>query len=694
MNDYKEFYEQNKTEILKSALDAIDPDKIGMDRKQALTLVGAMRTCGFDESDVAAVFSRSVYDKGLFAEQYANGKFTGKGQNGTAGEGSIIYFARLSGWNFPSPYDFGYASMKAAGANKQTSPAPSGSAAPTDQDKEHKIYVHLDTGEYKTKPINNAWEIRKREKTDVVLYEEYTLQQFAEGVLNGRSFYPTVYKKTISEDKKGNKQSNYEPIGAYLLIADIDNEEPVKDENGKNLKDENGKQLKKRIDKPLSPEGALEICRKNGLEPFLIYETFSSKLHRDDPKEPYKKFRVCVALDASLKKQEHGEKGIRLAIKKFIGLFGNAADQNTTDPARLIFGTDEKESAYFNNSVVSIETIEQLIYKSDDPEEQQGQQVAPVSNFIDLFEQHRKEFNSNIRTGFLNLDIALGGGFSNELYVMGADTGTGKSAIASVLAQKIAESGTDVLYYALEMGRDEFIARGASAISYELSQNKFEKPVTKIMFSEILNDTYDYEQQAFFRRSYDQYADFVGEYVKRYGEHLYIIEGGVERVCATDIVNTVNEFKKTHKVKRLAVFVDYLQLLRADPDDKTQRDQMSVMSAAVIALKSLASQQGATVFLISSMANDKKGRGVTDVSFKYSGDIGYTGGVLLGWNWKGVTDESKEEERLKVIDQAKSQGFRKMSLEVLKHRNGERNNKLHLRYYPAYNYIEEDFYET
>lgn len=691
MNDYKEFYERNKAKILKSAVDAIDPDKIGMDRKQALTLVGAMRTCGFDESDVAAVFSRSVYDKGLFAKQYANGKFTGKGQNGTAGEGSIIYFARLSGWNFPSPYDFGYAYHKQQQGLK--------SAPPKDEPKEtadieHKIYVHLDTGEYKTKPINNAWEIRNREKTDVVLYEEYTLQQFAEGVLNGRSFYPTVYKKTITEDKKGNKQSNYEPIGAYLLIADIDNEEPVKDENGKILKDENDKQLKKRIDKPLSPEGALEICRKNGFEPFLIYETFSSKLHRDDPKEPYKKFRVCVALDASLKKQEHGEKGIRLAIKKFIGLFGNAADQKTTDPARLIFGTDEKESAYFNNTVVSIDTIEQFIYKSDDePTEQQGQQVAPVSNFIDLFEQHRKEFNGNIRTGYLTLDIALGGGFSNEEYVMGADTGTGKTAIALDLAQNIAAQDIDVLYYALEMGRDEYIARGASAISFEKSLNQFEH-VTPIKFSEILNDTYDKELKAFTRRSYDQYADFVGEYVRRYGEHLYIIEGGVERVCATDIVNTVNEFKKTHKVKRLAVFVDYLQLLKADPDDKTQRDQMSVMSAAVIALKSLASQQGATVFLISSMANDKKGKGVTDVSFKYSGDIGYTGGVLLGWNWKGVTDESKEEERLATINQAKEQGYRSMSLEVLKHRNGERNNKLHLRYYPAYNYIEEDFYET
>ncbi len=345
-------------------------------------------------------------------------------------------------------------------------------------------------------------------------------------------------------------------------------------------------------------------------------------------------------------------------------------------------GIVQDATNYFN------ELRENPPQEPETPAEDQDE-IKPVGAFIDLFKQHREETKSNIRTGFLSLDKALGGGFSNELYILGADTGTGKSAIASVLAQNIALQGIDVLYYALEMGRDEFIARGASCISKDNENNPFDDALKPIKFSEILNDTYDEKTDKFYRRAYSQYAPFVEEYQKRYGDHLYIIEGGINGRTAKDIATAVKDFKQKHGNKQLAVFIDYLQLLGAERDDKLQKDQMNVMSTAVKILKSLASQEGATVFAISSVANDKKWQNINEASFKYSGDISYTGGVLLGWNWKGVTDEPNEERRKEVIAKSKENEYRTMFLEILKQRNGERNNEILLTYMPAYNYIED-----
>ena len=95
--------------------------------------------------------------------------------------------------------------------------------------------------------------------------------------------------------------------------------------------------------------------------------------------------------------------------------------------------------------------------------------LKPMKDYETPFVEECMENRQRISTGILALDIALNGGLSNELYIMGAETSTGKSAFIMSMAQHIAMEGTNVLYFSLEMGRSEFIARGISAISYEMS---------------------------------------------------------------------------------------------------------------------------------------------------------------------------------------------------------------------------------
>lgn len=313
--------------------------------------------------------------------------------------------------------------------------------------------------------------------------------------------------------------------------------------------------------------------------------------------------------------------------------------------------------------------------------------IKPMTEYAPTFAAHCKEFGPRISTGLLAFDKALNGGLSNELYIMGAETSTGKSAFLMSIAQKVAEAGTDVLYFALEMGRDEFVARGISAISFE--HHRKENQARQITAANVLYWTYDEALNDFSKMAFSMYESYSEEYFKRYGSHLHIIESGLDGLTVKDIANVSAVFKKKTG-KPVVVFVDYLQIIKADPEDRTQSDRKTKTDVSVTTLKTLASQVGMPVVTISSISRSNYQGKIGTAAFKESGDTEYTGGVLIGWNWSGVTDQKDDQKVEEEKKACKERGFRKMALDVLKYRNSERDSSVHLKYYPAYNYFEED----
>lgn len=313
--------------------------------------------------------------------------------------------------------------------------------------------------------------------------------------------------------------------------------------------------------------------------------------------------------------------------------------------------------------------------------------IQPMGEYKNTFIDHCKECGPRISTGILAFDKALNGGFANELYIMAAETSTGKSAFLMSIAQKVAESGTDVLYFALEMGRDEFVARGISAISYE--HHRKEEQARQITAANVLYWTYDEALKDFSRTAFSMYEKYSDEYFSRYGEHLHIIESGLDGLTVKDIANASAKFKKKTG-KPVVVFVDYLQIIKADSEDRTQSDRKTKTDVSVTTLKTLASQIGMPVVTISSISRSNYQGKIGTAAFKESGDTEYTGGVLIGWNWSGVTDQKDDQKVDEEKKACKERGYRKMVLDVLKYRNSERDSSVHLKYYPAYNFFEED----
>ena len=317
--------------------------------------------------------------------------------------------------------------------------------------------------------------------------------------------------------------------------------------------------------------------------------------------------------------------------------------------------------------------------------------IRPVGDYRDEFWLHRSESEKRVSTGMLSLDRKLNGGLADELYIAAAETSTGKSAIMMSIAEAIAKDGTDVLYFALEMSPDEFIARSISSISYRYYLQ--DSSVRKFTAADILYWSYDEKEQAFTKTSPSLYAPYAEEYFTDFGTHLHIITGGINGLTVKEIANMAALWK-AQKQKKPVVFIDYLQLIRSDPDDRSQADRKTKTDIAVTTLKTLASQVGMPVLTISSVSREKYNGKIGTASFKESGDTEYTGGVLIGWNWLGVTDTKDSEAIEEEKEACRQRGYRRMSFEILKYRNAERDTAVNLRYYPAYNYFEEESPES
>lgn len=315
------------------------------------------------------------------------------------------------------------------------------------------------------------------------------------------------------------------------------------------------------------------------------------------------------------------------------------------------------------------------------------QQCNPMSDYQAEFEKFCNDHRVRISTGYNNIDRLLDGGLINELYILAAETSTGKSAFMMSIAQHLAENGIDVLYFSLEMGRMEFVARGISSISFY--KDSLDKNGRRFTAGNILNWTFDNRAKKFTRIPFSSYKEYSDMYFQKYGQHLHIIEAGINGLTVNDIANTAALYKKRLEGKPLVVFVDYLQIICADKDDRSQADRKTKTDNSVRVLKSLASQVGMPVFTVSSVSKQKYGEGVMVGSFKESGDIDYTGGVLFGWDWLGVTDEKNQNSRQKAVQNSKERGYRNMRLSILKNRNSERDVSCLFEYYPAYNYFKE-----
>lgn len=280
-----------------------------------------------------------------------------------------------------------------------------------------------------------------------------------------------------------------------------------------------------------------------------------------------------------------------------------------------------------------------------------------------------------IPTGFKTLDAVLDGGLYEGLYIVGAISSLGKTTLITQIADQIAQAGQDVLIFSLEMARAEIMAKSISRHTLQqvlssggdIRNAKTTRGITTGKRYENYNKT----ERDLINGAIVAYSQYAG--------HIYISEG-IGDIGAEQIRDTVKQhilFTGNTPV----VIIDYLQILAPYSERATDKQNTD---KAVMELKRISRDFKTPVIGISSFNRANYSVAVTMEAFKESGAIEYSSDVLIGLQLKGSGKKDFD------ANEAKKKSPREIELVILKNRNGSTGDKLGYRYYPLFNYFEEE----
>lgn len=284
-----------------------------------------------------------------------------------------------------------------------------------------------------------------------------------------------------------------------------------------------------------------------------------------------------------------------------------------------------------------------------------GSFAGMAGEFLAYLDESRRR--PALSSGLDGLDGLLGGGLWPGLYVLGAPSSLGKTTLLLQMADALAAAGRDVLFFSLEMGRWELLAKSLSRRA-GLRQ--------AAAMRQILQDGIDRTRL----------EKLLEEYNRECGRRFFVVE---EPLSPAQLAQRARE----HREKRGAapvVFVDYLQIL--PPADPRASDKQNV-DRAVLQLKALSRELDAPVLAASSFNRESYGKGASMEAFKESGAVEYAADVLLALQLSAFGREGFDPDREKAADP------RKEDLLVLKNRNGPAFGRLPLHYHAAANLFRE-----
>ena len=311
----------------------------------------------------------------------------------------------------------------------------------------------------------------------------------------------------------------------------------------------------------------------------------------------------------------------------------------------------------------AIETAKQLAVKPDNT-------ALYIASFMG---RDLEKFKDDIPTGYENLDLCCSGLYPG-LYVVAAVSSLGKTTFTLQMAEQVAKSGRDVVFFSLEQSRFEMVSKG---IARRTAQADMKKAVNSLSI----------------RKGYlpKQVQEAAKTYTAEVGDRLSIVEGNF-RCDVGFIAEYLREYMRKNKVRPVC-FVDYLQILTPTDERQSTKD---AMDTAVTALKRMSREMNIPVVVISSVNRANYLTPIEFESLKESGGIEYTADCIWGLQFQCLNDDmfAKDKntvERRKRIKEAKEANPRKIELACLKNRYGVSRFSCYFDYYPAYDlFVEGD----
>lgn len=387
----------------------------------------------------------------------------------------------------------------------------------------------------------------------------------------------------------------------------------------------------------------------------------------------------------------------------FYAVMDNSICGDSKDPNDAL----QADAATFTAAIRRAANIARGTQQAEAEAARAAYQQESAAGFMDGFGKAIQEsYNTPpIPTGFPGLDKALGGGLFEGLYIIGAISSLGKTSWALQIVDQIAEAGTDVLIFSLEMARYELMAKSISRLTYQHTQKTG-------IGREYAKTTRGITNGAIYPKYSDRDFDVIDAAEQRYraaiSPRMWIFEGigniGVEEI-RTAIKRHIDLTGR-----RPVVLCDYLQILSPyiDPlhPNRALTDKQSV-DKNVLELKRISRDYKIPVIAISSFNRDNYSAPVNTAAFKESGAVEYSADVLIGLqytgmerqeNSKGKPEADNDPERLHRIAQLMRTNDEKarkgesvtVDVKILKNRNGGRGMSDTMAFYPMFNCFVEN----
>ncbi len=326
---------------------------------------------------------------------------------------------------------------------------------------------------------------------------------------------------------------------------------------------------------------------------------------------------------------------------------------------------------WFNKEIQGVvENAENLINEDEENARKEYEKESCLSKLekLNQFIENTKDFIP-YSTGFNSLDSILCGGLYSGLICLGAPSSTGKTTFALQIADNIAKNGQDVLFFSLEMPELELMCKSLSRLTFE---NKNDRLVPKNMNDILYGFHYPH-----YRENELKSIEASKEEYSKFASNLFIKE------CQSINVNQIREIIEQHikiRKKKPVVFIDYLQIIA--PVD-TKQDIRMIVDYNVSELKRLAREFVIPIVAISSVNRQSYKDKMDMTAFKESGGIEFGADILLSLQFTNIGQKGFD------LEEAKRSDPRKITLSVLKNRNGITGKGVYFEYKPVYNCFKE-----
>ena len=345
-------------------------------------------------------------------------------------------------------------------------------------------------------------------------------------------------------------------------------------------------------------------------------------------------------------------------------IMGTETDSNAADFRKDPNDVLQRSGAEALRTAIA-ETVEGTLYEraaaaqEADAERQQRTGAGMVDAFLEAIQTHKYE---PMPTGIRDIDRALYGGFTRQQVVMlGAAPGAGKTALAQWIFEGMAQRGTPCVYVNLEMSREQLLARSISRIAARRGR--------KVTTLEVMQGyKWTDEQRAAILAAAQEYKDNIAP-------RFIMNPDGINADLDTILAYIEKEAQRAEAAGEAApvCVLDYLQLVSGQP----REDVATVIKRAVAGLKAYAINHNSLVLII--IAHNRKSNASGDVGMESGRDtsaIEYSADLQLALTFTGCLN--RDGKKGKAPEDLTPEEQKQITLRIVKGRFGGRGTDVDL----------------